>query len=153
MAITLGTGSLTLLTLGVAITLVASERPEQGVAGRSRDLTAPAVPAGIAARLVEGAPGQVQLSWDANHSDADLAGYVVYRSAHPEGGYQPITAEPVLTNTWTDPQAPAGNDCFYRIAARDADRNESALSGFISVRTLPSQEMPDPGTESLRAGF
>lgn len=153
MAFTLGTGTLTLLTLGVAATLVASERPEVGARGRGQDLEAPAVPEGITARLVDGSSEAVHLSWEANHSDADLTGYVVYRSTRPEGGYEVITTGPVLTNAYVDPAAPTGQDCYYRVSARDADSNESALSAWTGVRTPASAAAEGPSPETLRAGF
>jgi len=153
MALTLGTGSLALVTLGVATTLMVSERPVHDSVGPGQDLIAPEIPAGLAARLVDGTPDAVALSWDANSSDPDLAGYIIYRSEHPEGGYQPITADPVLTNAFVDRSAPAGGDCFYRIASRDAARNESALSELTGVRTLASPEQPDLPVGTLQAGF
>ena len=73
-----------------------------------------------------------------------MSSFPLRRSYLHRGGDQPLIGDTI--------------DAFVRAvmrrhAARDADRNESALSGFTSVKTLPSQEMPDPGTESLRAGF
>ena len=153
MALTLGTGSLALLTLGVATTLMVSERPVHDSSGPGQDLIAPEVPAGLAARLVDGSGDEVSLSWNANRSDPDLAGYIVYRSEHPEGGYAAITTDPVRTNAFIDRGAPAGGDCFYRIAARDVARNESALSELTGVRTLASPEEPDVATGTLQAGF
>ena len=153
MAFTLGTGSLALLTIGVATTLMVSERPALESAGPGQDLRAPEVPAGLAARLVDGTSDEVSLSWSANRSDPDLAGYIVYRSERPEGGYMAITTDPVLTNAFVDRSAPAGGDCFYRIAARDAARNESALSELTGIRTLASPEQPDLPTGTLQAGF
>ena len=153
MALTLGTGSLALLTLGVATTLMVSEHPVHESDGPGQDLNAPEVPAGLAARLVDGTSDEVSLSWNANRSDPDLAGYIVYRSEHPEGGYMAITADPVLTNAFIDRGAPAGGECFYRIAARDAARNESALSELTGVHTLASPEQPDLPVGTLQAGF
>jgi hypothetical protein len=153
MALTLGSGSLALLTLGVATTLMVSERPTHESVRSAQDLRAPEVPAGLAARLVDGTFDEVSLSWSANRSDPDLAGYIVYRSVHPEGGYKAITADPVLTNAFVDRDAPADGDCFYRIAARDAARNESALSELTGIRTLASPEQPDLLVGTLQAGF
>ena len=153
MAITFGTGSLALVTLGVATTLLISERPGHGPTGPRQDLIAPEVPAGLSASLVDGDGDKVRLSWSANRTDPDLIGYVVYRSDRPEGGFRCITDEPVLTNAFVDGTAPGGGEWFYRVAARDASRNESALSSRTSVRTLPRAEAPDQHEIRLNAGI
>ena len=153
MAITFGTGSLALVTLGVATTLLVSERPGDGPTGPRQDLIAPEVPAGLSARIVDGSDDTVSLSWTANRSDPDLAGYVVYRSDRPEGGFQRITDEPVQTNAFVDRDAPEGQECFYRVSARDAARNESALSPRISVRTLSAPDPRDPASTTQNTGI
>lgn len=153
MAITFGTGSLALVTLGVATTLLISERPGHGPTGPRQDLTAPEVPAGLSARLIEGDGAEVKLSWNANCTDPDLIGYVIYRSDYPEGGFRSITDEPVLTNAFVDHDAPEGQECFYRVSARDASRNESALSARTSVRTLTSPGDPERHETVLNAGI
>lgn len=128
MAITFGTGSLALFAVGVATTLLVSERPAHDPSAPRQDLLAPEVPTGLSARVVEAPDAAVSLSWDANGTDPDLAGYIVYRSDRPEGGFAPITDEPILTNAFVDHAAPVGRPAFYRVSARDAARNESALS-------------------------
>ena len=153
MAITFGTGSLALVTLGVATTLLVSDRPGDGPSGPRQDLIAPEVPAGLSGRLVDGSTDAVSLSWSANRRDPDLAGYIIYRSDRPEGGFQRITNEPVQTNAFVDQAAPDGRECFYRVSARDAARNESALSSRISVRTLPGSDPPDLASTTLNAGI
>ena len=102
MAMTFGTGSLALVTLGVATTLLISERPGHGPAAPRQDLIAPEVPAGLSARVVESDGAEVSLSWTANRSDPDLVGYIVYRSDRPEGGFRRITDDPVRTNAFVD---------------------------------------------------
>ena len=153
MAMTFGTGSLALVTLGVATTLLISERPGHGPAAPRQDLIAPEVPSGLIANLAEGEGGAVSLSWSANWSDPDLIGYVVYRSDRPEGGFRCITDEPVLTNAFVDGNAPLGRECFYRVAARDASRNESALSPGVSIRTFPTSEAAGDHATALNAGI
>ena len=153
MAMTFGTGSLALVTLGVATTLLISERPGHGPAGPRQDLVAPEVPAGLSGRLVEGESTEIRLSWNANRTDPDLVGYIVYRSDRPEGGFRRITDDPVQTNSFVDSAAPAGQECFYRVAARDASRNESALSARIAVETLPGAGTPEGHATALNAGI
>ena len=149
MAITYGTGALTLVTLGVAATLLASERPGHDRTGPRQDLLAPEVPTGLAARVVEAPTPGVSLSWDANGTDPDLTGYLVYRSDRPEGGYAAITEEPIRTNAYLDLAAPAGRPAYYRISARDAARNESALSELTATGPLPGS-VEGPVVEGAR---
>ena len=153
MAMTFGTGALALVTLGVATTLLVSENPGHGPSGPRQDLVAPEVPQGLSAQLLEGDGGDVSLRWSVNSTDPDLIGYVVYRSDRPEGGFRCITEEPVRTNAFVDRDAPRGGECFYRVAARDAARNESGLSPRISVRTLPAPEVAQDHQTVLKAGI
>lgn len=153
MAITFGTGSLALVTLGVATTLLISERPGHGPAGPRQDLIAPEVPSGLTVNLSMSEGHRVSLSWSANRTDPDLIGYIVYRSDRPEGGFRCITEEPVRTNAFVDPDAPQGRECFYRVAARDASRNESALSSRVSIQTLAGPDGPGDHATALNAGF
>lgn len=153
MAITFGTGSVTLVTLGVVATLLVSDRPAHDASGPRQDLLAPEVPTGLSARLVEEPDPAVSLSWDANGSDPDLAGYIVYRSDRPEGGFAPVTDAPVLTNSFLDRTAPPGRPAFYRVAARDASRNESALSELTSAGTLPGEPAALPTAGTRNAGI
>lgn len=94
------------------------------------DTHAPSVPTGITATQLE--DGTILLSWRANRTDPDLAGYVIYRSRTLESGYQPVHDEPVRSNSWLDGDATRG-PVWYRIAARDASANESALSPAVSA--------------------
>ena len=153
MAITLGTGTLALATLGVATTLLVSEHPESAPNGPADDLSPPAVPTGVYAELVDGSTHAVALSWDANQADPDLAGYIIYRSDRPDGGFRSISSQSVQTNHFVDSSAPSGQPCFYRVAARDASSNESGLSGLTNVHTLPSPEPTDASRTTLQAGF
>jgi fibronectin type 3 domain-containing protein len=153
MAMSLGTGSLALVTLGIAATLLITERPGHGVTSPRQDLVAPEVPAGLSA-LVAGAEGDaVRLSWNANRTDPDLVGYIIYRSDRPEGGFRCITDEPVRTNTFVDRTAIPGRELFYRVAARDASRNESALSTGVSVRTQEHPNVPTGRVTAVKAGI
>ena len=97
------------------------------------DTTAPSIPTGITAtRLPD---GQVMLSWRANRTDPDLAGYVIYRSDRLEGGFLPVLDEPVRSNSWIDEEIEADRPAYYRIAARDASSNQSPLSPVVASTT------------------
>jgi hypothetical protein len=91
------------------------------------DVFPPAVPAGLQA--VFSGSGQtpfVDLIWSPD-SDADLAGYNVYR--HEEGG-QPVklNTEPVKIPAYRDGNVQSGKKYFYAVSAVDVRGNESARS-------------------------
>lgn len=93
----------------------------------SKDVYPPAVPTGLQA--VFSGPGQppfIDLLW-APDSDADLAGYNVYRW---EGNGQPskISSELVKTPAFRDSNVAAGTTYKYSVSAVDERGNESAHS-------------------------
>lgn len=93
----------------------------------TNDVYPPAVPSGLQA--VFSGPGQppfIDLVWAPN-SDADLAGYNVYR--HEPGG-QPVKINSELTKTpaFRDNNVSAGKSYAYAVSAVDARGNESARS-------------------------
>lgn len=126
------------LGLVLALSALGCSGDDDGPAGPSLDTTAPAVPAGL---TVTEQTGQisVRVSWNANETDADLAGYCVYRSHVADGSYLPV-AEGMLiqTNAWVDTSVQPGGTYFYRVSARDAAANESALSSAAGVELAVS---------------
>jgi fibronectin type 3 domain-containing protein len=78
----------------------------------------------------------VDLLW-APDTDADLAGYNVYR--HEEGG-QPakINTELVKTPAFRDTDVTAGKTYWYSVSAIDERANESAYSEEAS-EAIPAQ--------------
>jgi len=93
----------------------------------ARDVFPPAVPTGLQA--VFSGPGQkpfVDLIW-APDTDADLAGYNVYRS---ENGSQPakLNEELVKAPAYRDSGVSAGREYEYSISAVDVRGNESTRS-------------------------
>ena len=107
-------------------------------AGVSFDTEAPSTPSGLTASQLP--DGRVLLTWRANRTDPDLAGYVIYRSERLEGGYTPVLAEPVRSNSWIDEEIVAGRTTYYRVSARDATSNESAPSPIAT----PGTDAPVP---------
>jgi hypothetical protein len=93
----------------------------------AHDVFPPAVPSGLQA--VSSGPGQppfVDLIW-APDTDADLAGYNVYRR---EGRATPVRLNSALVTTpaFRDTQVVPGKTYFYSISAVDLRGNESAKS-------------------------
>jgi hypothetical protein len=94
------------------------------------DTQAPSAPVGVAAAA---AGLTVALTWNAN-SEADLAGYRVYRSATPGSGYELVTAQLVTGATYND-TTPAAGAYYYVITAVDQSGNESIPSQEVNVTT------------------
>jgi fibronectin type 3 domain-containing protein len=93
----------------------------------THDIFPPAVPSGLQA--VFSGVGQVpfvDLVW-APDTDADLAGYNVYR--HEEGS-EPLRINPELgkTSAFQDTNVGSGKKYFYSVSAVDVRGNESAKS-------------------------
>jgi hypothetical protein len=99
-----------------------------------QDVFAPPVPENLVAIASR---GRVDLTWDASTA-ADLAGYLVYRSAQPGGGYQRLTAEPILVQSLGDPAVEPGKTYYYVVTAVDRAGNESARS-VPAAATVPAE--------------
>jgi len=87
-----------------------------------RDLVPPAAPQALYSVTGD---GQVSLYWVKN-TDADLAGYRVYRGPAYAGPYTPLAT--TVTTTYVDQGLTNGTTFFYAVAAYDAAGNESELS-------------------------
>ncbi len=99
------------------------------------DVTPPSVPTGLAATA---GGREVNLSWDAN-TEADLAGYQLYRSAQslPDTSGAPLSERLITGSTFTDTTAEVGEAYRYGVTAVDTAGNESALSGVASAYLQP----------------
>jgi hypothetical protein len=103
----------------------------------TNDVYPPGVPTGLQA--VFSGPGQapfVDLLW-APDTDADLAGYNVYRREEAD---QPtkISSEPVKTPAFRDTNVAGGKTYWYSVSAVDVRGNESARSEETS-EAVPQQ--------------
>lgn len=106
------------------------------------DTVPPAIPGGVSGWVA--ASDGVALSWTANVTDPDLAGYLVYRSDTPNGVFRPMQEAPIASNSWTDGSAREGASYWYRVAALDASANESGLSQAVRVNTPSARTVPQP---------
>jgi len=97
-----------------------------------RDVTPPAAPTGLA--MVQ-SPDAVELSWIAG-TDADLAGYRVYRAVEPaEESEATLLAElPKDATVFRDTDLKPGLVHAYYVVAVDAAGNESPHSETLRVR-------------------
>ena len=94
------------------------------------DVFPPAVPIGLAAVAVTGETGSepaIDLSWQPD-TDADLAGYIVYRR-EGSGSWERISpAQPVVGPAFPDTHVQAGHSYIYAVSAIDEGGHESARS-------------------------
>jgi len=96
----------------------------------ARDIFPPAVPTGLAAVATTGENGSwnaIDLSWQPV-TDADLAGYIVYRR-EGDGGWQRISpAGPLVPPAFHDAQVQPGHSYRYAVSSISQGGNESARS-------------------------
>jgi hypothetical protein len=106
----------------------------------AEDVFPPAVPAGLAAVATpeeNGGVAAIDLSW-APDSEADVAGYVVYRR-EGAGAWERISpAEPVVGPAFHDTHVQPGHMYHYAVSAVDEGGHESARSAE-AAETVPSQ--------------
>ncbi|MFL6206425.1 MAG: metallophosphoesterase, partial [Acidimicrobiales bacterium] len=110
----------------------------------SRTVTIDAAPAAPGAPVVTLSLTAVNLDWP-NSSEADLAGYNVYRAASPGGSYTKLNPTLLTASTYADATAPAQATSYYRVHAVDTGGSESpptAASAFrgIAFRAASSQK-------------
>lgn len=92
------------------------------------DLTPPPAPAGLA--VTNEGNGQVSLAWNAV---AGAAGYNLYRSPLPGGGYVRVNTSPISGTSFTDSGLPNAQGIFYVVTALDGIGNESVYSNEVSA--------------------
>ena len=95
-----------------------------------KDVFPPDVPTGLAAVASEGENGAgpaIDLSWQPG-TEADLAGYIVYRR-EDDGAWQRISPpQPVVGPAFHDAQVQRGHTYHYAVSAVDQGGHESARS-------------------------
>ena len=135
------------------------------VSSSTPPICAPKVTAPEPPRALQALAGtnSVQLRF-ARSASADVARYRVYRTHDPDRAentstmYVQVTLSPTPTSTpaagevlpivagsaltWTDPNATAGREWFYRILAEDADGNASTPTDVLTARSLVEKPAP-----------
>lgn len=103
------------------------------------DVFPPAVPSGLAAIAIIGENGDgpaIDLSWQPD-TEADLAGYIVYRREE-SGSWERITAaRPIVGPAFHDARVQAGRSYSYVVTAIDLGGHESGRSGEVE-ETVPN---------------
>ena len=90
----------------------------------------PSAPNGLAANADGSA---IHLTWSEN-PEADVAGYKVYRSTTPGGGYVLQTPIPIPMPAYNDGNAVAHTFYYYVVTAVDSKSKESAFSDEVRSR-------------------
>lgn len=124
--------TMTILLLAAVFGGCSGDDPAAPASAPAIDTSPPAVPVGLQA-----ATGTriVKLGWESNTTDADLAGYRIYRLAW--GGSYLLTGKLLTENRYVD-ERPLGRPCGYAVSAVDLAGNESAIE---EVRyTPPAQD-------------
>jgi hypothetical protein len=105
--------------------------PSETVMVDAKDVFPPGVPDGLAA-VPDAQAKAIDLSWTPD-TEADLAGYVVYRRDVTAGtGMERISGKAVVVSpSFADTAVLAGHRYAYAVTALDQDGNESARSGEV----------------------
>ncbi|MBN1788388.1 MAG: PASTA domain-containing protein [Sedimentisphaerales bacterium] len=93
------------------------------------DTTPPEAPTGLSAT---GGDATVSVNWDDN-SEADLAGYNIYRSTMSGSGYVQQNVTLLTTSDYTDNSVVNGTTYYYVVTAVDLLNNESGYSAEASA--------------------
>jgi hypothetical protein len=112
---------------------ITPERTIPGVGPEALEVTAvdktpPQIPTGLD---IQRSDMGAFLVWAAN-DETDLAGYRVFRSDRPDGGFMPVADGVITTSSHFDPTSRPG--LYYAVSAIDEFRNESARSAPFPVR-------------------
>jgi hypothetical protein len=100
-----------------------------------RDTFPPAAPRDLVGAVIPETSethAYVELSW-AIGSEADLAGYYVYRSDREDTSGERINAEILPGPAFRDISVVAGKRYFYRVSAEDQAGNESSRSSAVQI--------------------
>lgn len=103
------------------------------------DTAPPAAPTGVAAARFPS--GGVRVTWNPN-SEADLAGYLVYRALSSGGPYADVSGGLLTSASFVDATIAAGTaTAWYQVSARDHAGNESARSSVVSIALIADAEI------------
>jgi len=110
-----------------------------------KPIPAPAAPANLSATAP--ATGGVILTWTAN-SEADLAGYNVYRSTSATGTFTLLNTGGLLTTTYTDPTTAPNATYYYQVIAVDTLQRVSPVSAISVTTPIPPAPAAPAGLQA-----
>ena len=125
--------TLALITL-ISLAFIGCSDDSTAITQTPVDTAPPAVPSNLAAAYADGV---VTLSWAANTTDSDLAGFVVERDYY--GEVTALNATPSLSNSFQD--SPLMGLNVYNVYAVDTAGNESAVASV--EYHLTGQRIPE----------
>lgn len=123
------------ITLVSLVAVGCSNNDSSSPVAAAVDTAPPAVPTSLSAAY-DDASGAATISWAANTTDSDLAGYIVTRDSY--GVVETLVASPTLITSFED-ASPALGLSTYSVAAVDLVGNESAVASVELVRTASHQ--------------
>lgn len=95
---------------------------------QAEDIFAPAAPSGLISIAAE---STISLTWDSN-TEADLAGYRVWRRMEGESDFKLLTLQLIRANAFSDATAEKNKRYDYAVTALDKAGNESSRSKSVS---------------------
>jgi chitodextrinase len=110
------------------------------------DVASPSIPAGL--RATADGSTRVDLRWNASTDNVGIAGYDIFRGTG-NGTVVAIKSTTGTATSYSDTGLTAGTTYRYRLRARDAAGNVSALSSAVSVTTPDTK--PPTAPSNLRA--
>jgi predicted CXXCH cytochrome family protein len=122
------TAEISALTQSGAHSVVENDAPGNTFTVAASDTEAPTVPADVTAVAGGASPTIAVIAWSASADNVAVTGYKVWRSTTSGGVYTEIGATGAATLTFDDTSGVPGQEYFYRVSARDAIPNWSALS-------------------------
>jgi chitodextrinase len=105
-----------------------------GTTSSGADVTAPTVPANLAATAAS--ESQIDLAWDVSTDAVGVAGYNIYRNG--------VKIDTSATNSYSDTGLLASTSYTYTVSAFDAAGNTSAQSASDSATTNASADVTAP---------
>ena len=109
---------------------------------RTTDTAAPMTPAYPTA---QGQTTGIYLNW-LDNTEADLAGYNVYRASAFDGTYVKLNSSVLTSSSYVDMSAPGAATSYYRVTAIDGNGNESVPATMNTYRPADGNVPASPSS-------
>ncbi len=95
----------------------------------------PAAPTGLTVAMIY--PQDAFLSWNSN-SEADIAGYYIFRNTSKKGTgqYLQLNSAPVSVTSYVDSSVTIGMTYYYKVSAVNTDGGEGKMSAHVSIKVV-----------------
>lgn len=129
--------TLALMALGLMALMVGCSSDDDSPAAPVVDTAPPALPGNVAVELVS---DEATVTWDANVTDADLAGYLVSRGSY-DNAPEALVTEPQAANSYADELGECcGRQVTYYIYSVDTSDNVSAAATVTLQLPAPAAD-------------